>query len=119
MHTILGAEILSSINGETEKLATSIALLHHEHFNGGGYWGYKAANLPTHIRIVSVADVYCALITKRVYKQPWTKDEAITYISNRAGTMFCPKIVNTFISIVSCNDMDSYILGDKQSRSKT
>lgn len=61
LHTVYGAMLLSHIPGEQGKIAKEIALLHHEKFCGQGYWGFNASDLPLHINIVAVADVFCAL----------------------------------------------------------
>jgi len=105
MHTVYGAGILSEQYGEQGKLAREIAMLHHEKLHGQGYWGFNASDLPLHINIVAIADVFCALLFKRAYKQPWTVDEALGYISNRAGFDFCPRLTETFLTVVSsCNE---------------
>ena len=100
MHTVYGERCLKSVPGKLGKLAREIALLHHEKWDGTGYWGYKASCLPRHISIVSVCDVYCALISsERPYKKPWAADEALRFIENQAEKQFCPKVVNAFLTL--------------------
>ena len=104
-HTKYGETLLASIPGERGRVAKQVALMHHEWYNGQGYWGYKASSLPMFIGIVSVCDVYVALLAKRVYKRKWTENEAQQYINDRAGLQFCPNIVDTFNSIMKgCAD---------------
>jgi len=105
MHTVYGADYLSAIPmelGESGELAIEVALLHHEKYDGSGYWGYKASALPRYIGIVSICDVLVALISpERAYKPPWTLDEALQYIVDQAGKQFCPELVNIFVSLIS------------------
>ena len=103
MHTFYGAMLLSSMPGELGKLSMEIALMHHEWYNGQGYLGFKTSYFPMYIGIVSICDVYCALVSERAYKSSWTAYEALRYIENRAGTQFCPKIINAFSSLFRCN----------------
>ena len=100
-HTIYGANYCKfMLSGELRKMARDVALLHHEWYNGNGYWGHEASKLPQFIGIVAICDVYCALVYKRVYKPSWTVDESISYIRNQAGTQFCPRLVDTFLSLI-------------------
>jgi putative two-component system response regulator len=97
LHTIYGALILSSIPGEIGKAAMLTALLHHEKYNGQGYWVIKTSTLPDFIGIVGICDVYCALVSCREYKSAWSHDKALHYIISRAGRQFCPSLVADFI----------------------
>lgn len=99
-HTKYGEKLLASIPGERGNVAKKIALLHHEWYNGQGYWGYSASSLPKFIGIVAVCDVYIALLAKRVYKPTWTTNDALRYINDRAGLQFCPCVVDTFNSLI-------------------
>jgi putative two-component system response regulator len=99
-HTKHGARLLSCIPGERGKVAVDVAFLHHEWFNGQGYWGHKASEIPMFAGIVAVCDVYVALRSIRSYKQAWSASVALEYINNRAGTQFCPKVVKNFNSLV-------------------
>ena len=101
LHTIYGARILLDIQGEPARFAATTALLHHEWYNGQGYWGFKASTLPDYIGIVSVCDVYVALVSQRVYKEAWSHNEALKYIRQQAGSQFCPKIASNFVSVTN------------------
>ncbi|MEO0234866.1 MAG: HD domain-containing phosphohydrolase [candidate division WOR-3 bacterium] len=98
-HTIMGYEILA---GSTEKLinfASSIALNHHERFDGTGYpSGKKGEEIPIEGRIVALADVFDALATKRPYKDAWPLDKILTEIENQRDKQFDGKIVDVFLS---------------------
>lgn len=100
LHTTYGERILTTISGEKGRIAREIALLHHEWYNGNGYWGYKASYLPRYIGVVSLCDVFVALANKRAYKDKWPYDEIVDYIHAHAGTKFCPRLVDTFLTIV-------------------
>jgi len=97
-HTKYGEMILSSIPGWRGKLASQVALLHHEWFNGKGYWGYPASRLPPFIGAVSLCDVYVALASDRAYKKGWMPDDIADYIRSHADTQFCPHLVELFLS---------------------
>lgn len=86
-HTFLGAEIVKSFSPFTQKdyslfnYIKEIALLHHEKCDGSGYpFGLTCDEIPLHVKIVTVVDVFDALISLRPYKRPWSPEEAITYL---------------------------------------
>ena len=104
LHTLLGSECLAAIQkqlGEDDflELARSIALSHHEHWDGGGYpHGLVGSEIPLSARIVALADVYDALTTARPYKRPICHAEARDWIATRYGTQFDPEVVEAFIA---------------------
>ena len=102
-HTKIGAKMLSSMRGDIGKLSRELAHWHHEHVDGNGYWGLCSSEIPKHVQIVSLCDVLCALLFKRVYKPAWPPDEALAYIKSRAGTQFCPELTDNFISMIQGN----------------
>jgi HD-GYP domain-containing protein (c-di-GMP phosphodiesterase class II) len=99
-HTTRGAELLSSIQGDMGEFLRGVCQYHHEYHNGAGYWGKPAYELPPHVPIISIADVYTALISERVYKKAWPKADALAYIQNQAGTQFSPELVSDFLSLM-------------------
>jgi len=100
-HTEIGSYILSSSNVEVIKMGKMIALTHHEKWDGTGYPnGLSYEAIPLISRIVSVADVFDALVSKRVYKDEFTVEDALNEIKNSSGRHFDPKVVDTFLSIV-------------------
>ena len=99
-HTILGERILSlspNLCGDLKVYATNISALHHEKWDGTGYWGCKGGEFPYYCQMVSVCDVYCALTSPaRLYKSPWAPRDALDYIVSESGKSFCPDIVSAF-----------------------
>ncbi|MCE9622680.1 MAG: HD domain-containing protein [Actinomycetia bacterium] len=100
-HTIRGFEILDGSDSRLTMLAAEIALSHHERWDGGGYPEGRAGEaIPVSARIVHVADVYDALLSARVYKQPWPQIDAINYIAAGSGTRFEPRVVEAFLDLI-------------------
>ncbi len=102
-HTIYGRDIIAASEkslGEESflTLAREIAYTHHEKWDGSGYpEGVKEENIPLSGRIMAIADVYDALISKRVYKTPFPHPKAVSIIANGKGSHFDPDIAGTFI----------------------
>lgn len=104
-HTILGHDVLNaakkdSQNSSVLSFAVNIAKSHHEHWDGSGYpEGLKAEAIPLEARLVAIADVYDALVSKRVYKEAIPHAEAVSIISKERSKQFDPEIVDAFLSI--------------------
>lgn len=93
-HTIYGSQMLANAESRLLRLASKIAIAHHESFDGTGYpYGLKGPAIPLEARIVSVADVFDALISKRVYKGAWTVEDARSYIKAQEGKRFDPQVI--------------------------
>jgi two-component system response regulator RpfG len=72
-------------------MGATIALRHQERFDGSGYPdGLAGDQIPLEARIVAVADVFDALVSKRPYKRAWSVDEALEYIEAQSGKLFDP-----------------------------
>jgi len=96
-HTTIGGHILADDNSDLLILGKEIALTHHEKWDGSGYpEGLNGENIPLSGRIVAIADVFDALISKRTYKDAWTIDKAIELIIESRGTHFDPKLISIF-----------------------
>ena len=77
--------------------ARNLAAYHHEKWNGKGYpYGLAGEEIPLSARVMAVADVFDALVSKRSYKQPFPFEEAMQIIKDGSGTHFDPKIVDAF-----------------------
>jgi len=99
-HTIIGAEILKGTRIAYLKAGEKIALYHHERWDGKGYpFGLKGENIPLIARIVSVADVFDALTSKRPYRDAMDTETAFEFIASGKGTQFDPLVVDAFLGI--------------------
>ena len=97
-HTSIGHDILSGSESKYMKTGASIALHHHEKYDGSGYPnGLKGIDIPVEARIVAVADVFDALTTVRPYKKSWTFDDAILHLRKNSKKHFDPGCVDVFI----------------------
>lgn len=101
-HAIAGSEIISKTIGLVPQSgylseARNMAEFHHEKWNGKGYpHGLKGTDIPLSARIMAVADVFDALVSKRSYKEPFTFEKAKEIIHEGAGSHFDPRIVEAF-----------------------
>ena len=96
-HTTWGCEILRADDSVLLQLASEIALSHHEKWNGEGYPnGLAGENIPISCRVVAVADVFDALMSKRPYKEAWSVTDARELINAEIGRQFDPRIVHAF-----------------------
>ncbi len=82
-------------------MAHTIALTHHERWDGGGYGAQlQGEEIPIAGRIVAVADVFDALTHERPYKHAWPAREAALEIERCRGTQFDPEVVDAFLRVV-------------------
>ncbi len=96
-HTTIGASLLGGQSSELLRMASTIALTHHEKWNGSGYpQGLAGEDIPLVGRIVAIVDVYDALCSERPYKRRWTSDEALDEINRLSGSHFDPMVVKAF-----------------------
>jgi HD-GYP domain-containing protein (c-di-GMP phosphodiesterase class II) len=76
----------------------NIVRYHHEAYDGSGYLeGLASATIPLEARIITVADVFDALTSRRSYKQAWSNDDALDFLETRAGRSFDPDCVTALI----------------------
>jgi len=103
-HTLIGGKTLeaavkNSPSASFYRFAQEITLSHHERYDGQGYpFGLVGERIPLCGRIVSVADVYDALTTKRVYKPAFTHEKAKSIITADRGTAFDADVVDAFLA---------------------
>ena len=105
-HAVLG---YSAINQAEQKagrahdfleVAKEIALYHHEKWDGSGYpKGISGEKIPVCARLMAIADVYDALISKRVYKQAMSHEQAVEIIKEGKGKQFDPLLIDLFLEI--------------------
>lgn len=99
-HTTMGRSILKGPETGFIKLAETIALTHHEKWDGTGYpEGLKAGEIPQAGRITAIADVFDALTSKRPYKEPFSLDKAFAIIKEDRGKHFDPEAVDAFFAV--------------------
>ena len=96
-HTSYGASLFDDLLSETDMISRDIALSHHENWDGTGYpEKRKREDIPLVSRIAAIADVYDALCSKRVYKEPWSEKEVLEEIRKMSGTKFDPFLTDIF-----------------------
>lgn len=105
-HTILGKNAIEHAELEIKaevnflKIAKEIAYSHHEKYDGSGYpLGLRGSQIPIPARLMALSDVYDALISRRVYKEPISHEKAKNIILNSRGTHFDPDVVDAFLKI--------------------
>lgn len=97
-HAAIGAELLDGDTSPLLALARTIAMTHHEKWDGSGYpQGLSGDDIPQAGRIVAVADVFDALTSSRPYKKAWSLDDAVGYIKDNVGKHFDPEVVVHFL----------------------
>jgi HD-GYP domain-containing protein (c-di-GMP phosphodiesterase class II) len=119
-HTVYGAGLFDDLQSEMDTIARDIALTHHENWDGTGYPGWidpvslkplktddqgkplgrRGEEIPLPGRIVALADVYDALCSRRVYKEPWTEDQVLSEIRNVRGVKFDPELTDIFFEVL-------------------
>jgi len=104
-HSLYGKALLESLQNKVPEqvfleYAKVLAHRHHERWDGTGYPdGLKGEEIPLQARMMSLADVYDALVSERPYKKALTHDEAIKVISEERGAQFDPNMTDLFISV--------------------
>jgi len=103
-HTTIGSNVIMDISSSLTddamylKHCADICLYHHERWDGTGYpQGLKGYEIPLSARVLSIVDVYDALVTERCYKKAIPHEEALKIIEEGAGTQFDPKLVGIFL----------------------
>jgi len=122
-HTTLGAQLFLNAQSDFDELACEVALNHHERWDGKGYPGFvdiatglplegytlsngktrgkKGEEIPLFGRIVSLADVFDALSSARIYKEAWDETTVLRIIEEEAGKQFDPELVEIFFSCLN------------------
>ncbi len=105
-HTFFGKIAIHEAQKQTEisnsflAMSEQIAACHHEKWDGTGYpYGLAGTNIPCSARLMAIADVYDALVTKRSYKDAFSHEKAVQIIKESSGTHFDPEIVGAFLRI--------------------
>jgi HD-GYP domain-containing protein (c-di-GMP phosphodiesterase class II) len=117
-HTVMGARLFGELFSDFDEAAATVALNHHERWDGKGYPGHidfrdgtpipghvnddgtaqgkKGEEIPLFGRVVAVADVYDALSSKRCYKEAWNVQEVLNELRAESGRQFDPELVESF-----------------------
>jgi len=104
-HAMFGFRILSDSKAALLQTGAIIARSHHERYDGNGYPdGISGEEIAIEARIAAVADVFDALTSKRVYKDPMPTDRAATILRQDSGKHFDPRLVDIFL-----NNMDTVL----------
>jgi HD-GYP domain-containing protein (c-di-GMP phosphodiesterase class II) len=121
-HTYLGARLFHDLYSDFDEASYLVALNHHERWDGNGYPGHinpvnakpipgcedkagkaigkKAEEIPPFGRVVAIADVFDALTSRRVYKEPWDEGRVLETIQNDSGKHFDPDMIESFFSSI-------------------
>jgi response regulator RpfG family c-di-GMP phosphodiesterase len=114
LHTVLGARLFRRTNSFWDYMSAEVALNHHENWDGTGYPGRiddlfaskiymgpgkKGTEIPLSARVVSISDVYDALVSQRAYKAGWRQEHALRYIRYQKGKKFDPDLVDLFLGM--------------------
>lgn len=114
-HTVYGGRLFMNQTSSLDQMSMQIALCHHEKWDGSGYPGKisnimqkdvkmgsprQKSEIPLPARIVALADVYDALVSRRSYKNSWSREKALDVIESGADEHFDPEIVEIFFQIL-------------------
>jgi putative two-component system response regulator len=100
-HTTIGAEIIGDHPSELLRTAHTVALSHHERWDGSGYpHGLAADAIPEVARVVAVADVFDALLSNRPYKRAWSTEDTVSHVKSESGRHFDPRAANALLEVL-------------------
>jgi len=100
-HTVVGALITCTAATPILAMAATIALTHHERWDGTGYpRGLAGNDIPLEGRITAVADVFDALTSRRPYKPPYSVEKSIEIMREGRGTHFDPAVLDVFLDAI-------------------
>lgn len=97
-HPLYSAQILTNI--PNLKQYAKIVLLHHESYDGSGYFAVKGDNIPLHSRIITVADCYDAMVSDRPYRRAKTVNETLKIMHEEAAYKYDPIVFKAFLRII-------------------
>ncbi|MCM1500343.1 MAG: HD-GYP domain-containing protein [Clostridium sp.] len=96
-HVLYGEALLAKCPGDIMQIAKTIALEHHEKWDGSGYLGMKGEDISYISRLMAVCDVFDALTSQRYYKDGWSLEETYNEIVRLKGIHFDPDVVDLFV----------------------
>jgi putative nucleotidyltransferase with HDIG domain len=104
-HVELGSHLLEPVGGSLGRIIP-IILSHHDNYDGSGYHPTNGENIPLEARILTVADVYDALVSDRPYRKAMSPFDAKEIIVKGSGKDFDPEVVNAFIKAFKKREME-------------
>ncbi len=100
-HAVIGAEIIGEHPSDVMRIARTVALRHHERWDGAGYpEGLRGEDIPLTARVVAVADVFDALLSTRPYKKAWSLEETVAEIRAQSGHHFDPRCTTSLLEFL-------------------
>jgi HD-GYP domain-containing protein (c-di-GMP phosphodiesterase class II) len=96
-HVLYGEALLAKCPGDIMQIAKTIALEHHERWDGTGYLGMKENEIAYISRLMAVCDVFDALTSQRYYKDGWSLEDTYNEIVRLSGKHFDPDVVQLFV----------------------
>lgn len=96
-HVLYGEALLAKCPGDIMQIAKTIALEHHERWDGSGYLGMKGEDISYISRLMALCDVFDALTSQRYYKEGWSVDDTYNEIVRLKGQHFDPDVVDLFV----------------------
>ncbi len=107
-HAEEGHRLLRGSSSSILDMGATIALSHHERWDGGGYpRGIAAESIPIEGRIVAIADVFDALTSHRVYRAAFSVEKAISMMLDEAGRHFDPVLLHKFMEVLDSSGVDA------------
>ena len=122
-HTTKGADMVGNVlNGVEEEdvleMTKNVAKYHHERWDGKGYpTGCAGQDIPLEARVMAIADVYDALVSKRCYKEPMSFEEADSIMMSSFGTSFDPSLQKYYVAVKK--DIEAYYTEIRKNTQKT
>gem|GEM_PF-999698 len=106
-HVRVGYDLLRNV--PALGAVADVVLRHHERYDGTGYPdGVRGEQIPMPARIVAVVDSYCAMITRRSYKDAYTEHDARAELVRCSGTQFDPSVVEAFLAVLDTPEADDH-----------
>ena len=107
-HTVIGAQLLSGGASPLMKMAETIALTHHERWDGTGYpHGLSGRAIPVEGRVLAVADTFDVLTHDRVFRRAISPLEAVSEIMKHHGSQFDPMVVDAFVMVFERGELET------------
>jgi len=106
-HPRLSAQLLSPF-GFAQEMAL-YAELHHERYDGAGYYSVSQRDIPVEAHVLIVADSFDAMTSKRAYRPALTAEEAVHELRDKAGTQFHPMVAQAFAAMIEGHDIESVV----------